>query len=263
MTREKADELQGHLEDPESWLLTKAKHRKAFKNASMQVVEALGQRVTSVAFREEVEERIKGKSGRLRVVTIGKEDRGYIATLVADKKEAKWMRKHLESVVKKILEDVEISQVQDHSEYLDLDFSVDIMKAGKGREILDLLALPETTTKIADTMAIMRGIDTKVRVTTPAASRKLAELEVALTWSAKNGKPETTPDVDCSCIIYAEEHLVYACKFSSPFQGNVSSPVEMKVREGQLPPRGNGQGGSHGADLKFHFGGTLPAAHLH
>jgi len=228
MTREKADELQGHLEDPESWLLTKAKHRKAFKNASMQVVEALGQRVTSVAFREEVEERIKGKSGRLRVVTIGKEDRGYIATLVADKKEAKWMRKHLESVVKKILEDVEISQVQDHSEYLDLDFSVDIMKAGKGREILDLLALPETTTKIADTMAIMRGIDTKVRVTTPAASRKLAELEVALTWSAKNGKPETTPDVDCSCIIYAEEHLVYACKFSSPFQGNVSSPVEMK-----------------------------------
>lgn len=162
------------------------------------------------------------------MVTIGKEDRGYIATLVADKKEAKWMRKHLESVVKKILEDVEISQVQDHSEYLDLDFSVDIMKAGKGREILDLLAIPETATKIADTMAIMRGIDTKVAVTTPAASRKLAELEVALTWSAKNGKPETTPDVDCSCIIYAEEHLVYACKFSSPFQGNVSSPVEMK-----------------------------------
>lgn len=46
---------------------------------------------------EEVEERIKGKSGRLRVVTIGKEDRGYIATLVADKKEAKWMRKHLDA----------------------------------------------------------------------------------------------------------------------------------------------------------------------
>jgi hypothetical protein len=33
----------------------------------------------------------------LRVVTIGKEDRGYIATLVADKKEAKWMRKHLDA----------------------------------------------------------------------------------------------------------------------------------------------------------------------
>jgi len=31
------------------------------------------------------------------VVTIGKEDRGYIATLVADKKEAKWMRKHLDA----------------------------------------------------------------------------------------------------------------------------------------------------------------------
>ena len=24
--------------------------------------------------------------------------------------------------------------------------------------------------------------------------------------------------MDCSCIIYAEEHLVYACKFSSPFR---------------------------------------------
>ena len=230
MTREKADELQRQLEDPESWLLTKAKHRKAFKSSSMQVVEALGQRVTSMSFREDVEERIKGKSGRLRVVTLGKEDRGYVATLVADKKDAKWMKKHLESVMKKILEDVEVACVQDHSEYLDLDFSIDIMKAGKGREILDLLAIPETCTKIADTMAIMRGIDTKVSNTCPAASRKLAELEVAMSWTAKNGKPEMSPDVDCSCIIYAEEHLVYACKFSSPLrQGNPGTPtVELK-----------------------------------
>ena len=30
--------------------------------------------------------------------------------------------------------------------------------------------------------------------------------------------PQRSPDVDCSCIIYAEEHLVYACKFSSPLR---------------------------------------------
>jgi len=38
--------------------------------------------------------------GRLRVVTLGKEDRGYVATLVADKKDAKWMKKHLDAWIK-------------------------------------------------------------------------------------------------------------------------------------------------------------------
>ncbi len=38
--------------------------------------------------------------GRLRVVTLGKEDRGYVATLVADKKDAKWMKKHLDARIK-------------------------------------------------------------------------------------------------------------------------------------------------------------------
>ncbi|CAK9002277.1 unnamed protein product, partial [Durusdinium trenchii] len=51
MTRPKADELNQQLVDPSSWLLTKAKHRKAFKNASLQVVEALGQRVSQASFR--------------------------------------------------------------------------------------------------------------------------------------------------------------------------------------------------------------------
>lgn len=225
MTRPKADELNQQLVDPSSWLLTKAKHRKAFKNASLQVVEALGQRVSQASFRDEVEERIKGKSGRLRVVALGKGDQGSVATLVADKKEAKWMKKHLESVVKKILDDVEVASVQDHSEYLDLDFSIDVMKAGKGREIVDVLAVPETSMKIADTMAIMRGIDTKVQVTCPAASRKLADLEVSVNWTAKR---PTTGDMDCLCVIFAEEHLIYACTFSSLINKGATSATQSK-----------------------------------
>ncbi|CAK9041831.1 unnamed protein product, partial [Durusdinium trenchii] len=134
----------------------------------------------------------------LRVVALGKGDQGSVATLVADKKEAKWMKKHLESVVKKILDDVE--------EYLDLDFSIDVMKAGKGREIVDVLA---------DTMAIMRGIDTKVQVTCPAASRKLADLEVHRSFASRLGDSPRTGDMDCLCVIFAEEHLIYACTFSS------------------------------------------------
>ncbi|CAK9041801.1 unnamed protein product, partial [Durusdinium trenchii] len=174
---------------------------------------------------DEVEERIKGKSGRLRVVALGKGDQGSVATLVADKKEAKWMKKHLESVVKKILDDVEVASVQDHSEYLDLDFSIDVMKAGKGREIVDVLAVPETSMKIADTMAIMRGIDTKVQVTCPAASRKLADLEVSVNWTAKR---PTTGDMDCLCVIFAEEHLIYACTFSSLINKGATSATQSK-----------------------------------
>lgn len=45
------------------------------------------------------------------MVALGKGDQGSVATLVADKKEAKWMKKHLESVVKKILDDVEVSWI--------------------------------------------------------------------------------------------------------------------------------------------------------
>lgn len=40
-----------------------------------------------------------------------------------------------------------------------------------------------------DTMAIMRGIDTKVSVTTPAAARKLADLEVSLCLGDLPGRP--------------------------------------------------------------------------
>ncbi|CAK9065813.1 Adenylate cyclase type 10 (Germ cell soluble adenylyl cyclase) (sAC) (Testicular soluble adenylyl cyclase), partial [Durusdinium trenchii] len=161
----------------------------------------------------------------LRVVALGKGDQGSVATLVADKKEAKWMKKHLESVVKKILDDVEVASVQDHSEYLDLDFSIDVMKAGKGREIVDVLAVPETSMKIADTMAIMRGIDTKVQVTCPAASRKLADLEVSVNWTAKR---PTTGDMDCLCVIFAEEHLIYACTFSSLINKGATSATQSK-----------------------------------
>ena len=48
------------------------------------------------------------------MVAIGKGDQGSVATLV-DAKEVKWMKKHLESVVKKILDDVEVAVVDDHS----------------------------------------------------------------------------------------------------------------------------------------------------
>ena len=40
------------------------------------------------------------------------------------------MKKQLDSVVKKILEDVEFAEVLDYPEFVDLDFSVDIMEPG-------------------------------------------------------------------------------------------------------------------------------------
>ena len=42
-------------------------------------------------------------------------------------------------------------------EYLDLDFSIDVMKAGKGREIVDVLAVPETSMKIAEAWHVFVG----------------------------------------------------------------------------------------------------------
>ncbi|CAJ1415005.1 unnamed protein product [Effrenium voratum] len=227
MPREKADELARQLQDPESWLLTKGKHRKAMKSAAMQSVEALGQRLSHTSFRDEVEERIKTKSGRSRVVTFGKGDKGAIATLVGDKKEAKWMKKQMDNVTRKLLEDVEFTEVQEHPEYLDIEFSVDIMSAGMGRTIVETLRQPETCTKIADLMAIMEGIDTNVSVVSPAASRKLADMEVIMKWNPKPSKTETMiQEVDCSCIIYAEEHLVHATNFSSPIQQDATEPVK-------------------------------------
>ena len=56
-------------------------------------------------------------------------------------------------------------------------------------------------------MAIMRGIDTSVSVTCPAASRKLAELDVALRWTPKPGR---SAQPSCCCVAFAEEHLVHS-----------------------------------------------------
>eukprot|EP00913_Durusdinium_trenchii_P002426 g2241.t1 len=117
------------------------------------------------------------------------------------------MKKHLESVVKKILDDVEVASVQDHS-----DSCLD--------EPLGL--------RPVDTMAIMRGIDTKVQVTCPAASRKLADLEVSVNWTAKR---PTTGDMDCLCVIFAEEHLIYACTFSSLINKGATSATQSKDTE--------------------------------
>lgn len=226
MSREKADELVKHLQDPNSWLLTKGKHRKAFKTASLQVVEALGARLTTIAFRDEVEKGIKSKQ-RCRVVAIGKGDKGAVAKLVADKKEAKWMKKQLDSVVRKILEDVEFAEVQDYPEFVDLEFSVDIMEPGKGREIVEILREPETSMKIADTIAIMKGIDTKVSVVAPAASRKLAEMEVVIQWTRRNGsKSEFEEQPNCNLVVYAEEHMVYSCDI-----GSATSPKAADVQK--------------------------------
>ncbi|CAE7510219.1 unnamed protein product [Symbiodinium natans] len=217
MTREQADELARQIQDPSSWLLTKGKNRKAFQRATMQSVEALGQRLSATSFREEVEERIKSKTFKPRVVTVGQGDRGAIACLVKDKKEAKWMKKQLDSVVRKLLEDVEFTEVVEHSEYLDVDFSVDIMDCGKGRGIVETLQNPESTTKIADLMAIYEGIDTNVSVVSPAASRKLADLEVVLRWSAKSAA--VMDGLDCSCYVFAEEHFLHCANFSAPSAG--------------------------------------------
>ena len=65
-----------------------------------------------------------------------------------------------------------------------------------------------------------------------------------LSSSKKRPTAPRTPDVDCSCMIYAEEHLVYACKFCSPSTAAtvprrpVGSPVE--IRSDPSGPRNNG-----------------------
>lgn len=230
MTREQATELAKQIQDPTSWLLTKGKNRKAFQRATMQSVEALGARLSATRFRDEVEERIKSKTFKPRVVAVGKGDRGAIACLVNDKKEAKWMKKQLDSVVRKLLEDVEFTEVVEHSEYLDIDFSVDIMDAGKGREIVETLQDPESTTKIADLMAIYEGIDTNVSVVSPAASRKLADLEVVMKWSAKSAA--VMDGLDCSCFVFAEEHFLHCANFSGAAAGQDAAGASGTSKDG-------------------------------
>jgi len=234
MSREKADELALHLQDPSSWILTKGKHRKAFKNASLQVVEALGARLTTVGFRDEVEKSMKTKQ-RCRVVALGTGDKGCVATLAGDKKEAKWMKKQLDNVVRKMLDDVEFAEVKDFPESFDLEFSIDLMEPGKGREIVELLRQPETSMAIADNIAIMKGIDTKVSVVSPAASRKLAEMEVVLRWTRKPGnKTDFEEHPDCKCIIFSEEHPVYSCEIgsdASPKASDVKKKENMYAEE--------------------------------
>jgi len=213
MTRAKAEELGTMLGDPTSWLLTKAKMKKNFKTASMQVVDALGARLSEKSFRDELEEIIKTKSLKPEVKSLGNGDEGCIALYVSENKHVKALKPKVEQAIKKKLEDVEFAEIDTHSPELMFDFTIDIMDAGVAHGIVEALQKPETAQKISDQMAIWEGIDSEVSIATSASSRKLAQLDFVMKWKRQEGTIQE--GLDCSCIVYAEEHLVKVINFES------------------------------------------------
>eukprot|EP00931_Biecheleriopsis_adriatica_P063711 TRINITY_DN3863_c0_g1_i1.p1 TRINITY_DN3863_c0_g1~~TRINITY_DN3863_c0_g1_i1.p1 ORF type:complete len:1082 (-),score=256.16 TRINITY_DN3863_c0_g1_i1:65-3310(-) len=219
MARDKAEELAEQLADSSSYLCTKARNRKAFKSCSLQVVDALGSRLSEVSFRDQMEEALKSKSGRPKILSLGEGDEGSVACYVKDKKEARAMKKKMDSVIKSKLEDIESAETKDYLEDMVLDFAIDVMESGQGSSIVKALDDSATIQKISDDMAILEGIDTVVRVATPASTRKLAELEFVVSWG------ETFEELlDCTCFAYAEENLATIVNFqlSSPPDENDS-----------------------------------------
>mmetsp|Transcript_96 Transcript_96/g.175 ORF Transcript_96/g.175 Transcript_96/m.175 type:complete len:1077 (+) Transcript_96:112-3342(+) len=226
MTRDKAEELARMLGDPTSHLLTKAKLKKAFKTASLQVIEALGPRLSELSFREELQEIIKTKATKPKIYSIGAGDEGCIACCVPDKKQVKAFKPKIEQAIKKKLEDVEFAEIQTFSEELEFDFTIDIMDAGMGTAIVEAFQKKETMQAITDNLGIWEGIDTEVSIATQATSRKLADLEFVMKWNKKEGTIQE--GLDCSCVVYAEEHLVKVMDFEASLKEMTSGEPQTK-----------------------------------
>lgn len=229
MTRAKAEDILKQLQDPDSFLCTKAKQRKLFKTATMQMVDALGARLSDAPFRTELEQIMKTKKLQPEVKSVGEGDQGAVACYVSDKKEAKAVKPKLLQAIRKQLEDVESAEMEEFTEQLELDINVDVMKAGASKSILDALNNPETTQKISDLMAIMEGIDAPMNVSTAASSRRLAELDVIFRWeeAAEWG-------LDCSCFVYAEDNYVSTINMKAMTEPEEASGAEVSKDGAQM-----------------------------
>lgn len=221
MTRAKAEEIAEQIQDPESYLCTKAKQRKLFKTATMQIVDSLGYRLSDAPFRTELEQIIKTKKLQPEIKSVGVGDEGAVACFVSDKKEARALKSKLLQAIRKQLTDVESAEMQEFTEELELDINVDIMDAGAGKRIVDALNDPGTTQKISDMMGIMEGIDTTVTTSASASSRKLAQLDVVFKWGAAEW------GLDCSCVVYAEENYVNTINLKAVTEPEEDSAAEV------------------------------------
>lgn len=213
MTRMKAEEIGAQLLDSSSFLLTKAKSQQYFKAAKLKAVDALGQRLKDPALQKTLGDAIKG---RPQMYAIGEVDEGYLALALPNAKQAAAIKKPLDQVVRKQLQDVEFTEIQEHPEELQIDYTIDVMHVGAAGDLLKALNEESAIWHIKDLLG-EAGLPTPISVVTAATSRKMAEMEFRLQWEqAEVTKTDVRPiqaKLDASCFVYAEDELVRLIDF--------------------------------------------------
>jgi stress response protein SCP2 len=242
LPRQAAEELNRQLDDPQSYLLSRAKSKQHFREARLSVVESLGDRLADPSIQDSLRDGLS-KKGLLRRSTTstsqlsdagsefmcaGSGDTGVIATLV-QQDQIKALRKVFEKCVKEILPDCVQENVSEGPEELEIGYTIDVVTVKKDNARVDdaivrkIINEEEVLPRFQNELREL-GLPARVSFNKPPASRPLSQLEFRLRWDypvVAGGEVKPIQDyLDAICMVYAESSLLQIVDFKSATEGS-------------------------------------------
>uniref|UniRef100_A0A7S1RZM6 TerD domain-containing protein n=1 Tax=Alexandrium catenella TaxID=2925 RepID=A0A7S1RZM6_ALECA len=209
------------LSDPTSFLLTRAKLKGSFGDASYTHAEALGDRVSDPSLHSGLHKALGVKGTVDEVIGFGTDDEGVLA-ICCPEGQVKKLKKPFAMHAAKACQDLGaiVEAVQTGPEQLSMEFSIEVVNDSR----LDAGGLLKKVNSEPFRSAMERGLssaglpDAEVTVRTKATSRELARLEFLLRWDfpASGGGAGGLPDyLDGICLVYREDDPVHTVDFRS------------------------------------------------
>mmetsp|Transcript_52315 Transcript_52315/g.124852 ORF Transcript_52315/g.124852 Transcript_52315/m.124852 type:complete len:1143 (-) Transcript_52315:84-3512(-) len=229
MPTQQGEEVSRQLQDPKSFLETKAALRACFRESELQLVESLGEQLADTELRSKIYENMSKKAQINQVSGWGTKDSGVVAFLVASD-QAKKIKKNADSAIRMVLpEAVQEAAVEEVGD-LAFDYAVDVISrslrgAGTvggeshGGEIVEALNEDEFIQKLKSQFKDMGLPGMEASVMTKANPRELSKLEFRLEWDFPLQRPNDPESghvrrmLDGICMVYVETSLVEVVDF--------------------------------------------------
>lgn len=222
LAREPAAELVRQIADPTSFLLTKAKLKASFGDATYDHAENLGDRVCDTSLHSGLHKALGIKATVDEVIGIGQADEGVLA-ICCPESQVKKIKKPFAMHAAKACQDLGaiLGSVLVGPEAVSMDFSIDVVndnEFGAGDFVKKVNSAPFRIAMEAELSS--KGLpDAEVTTKTKATSRELAQLEFHLEWDfpvkPKNAALDLPDYLDGICLVYREDELVHTVDFQS------------------------------------------------
>lgn len=227
MPRHQADELGRQLHDSSSFLLTKAKSRQHFQEASLSVVASLGDRLEKPETHTDIIGSLAKKAMSVKdrdVVCLGHGETGVIAYL-GKSESMKNTRKAFEKTVKDVLPDCVLEGMSEGPENIEISYTVDVVCEGdlNGGKLSRDINNGELGNNLEFSLQQQGFLAARVATGSRATSRPVSQLEFHLKWDFPLGRQISGVSVDGAkkdyldgiCMVYCENRLAQIIDFRS------------------------------------------------